>query len=522
VRRGCWVGVVVTLLLTAWLAPVARATDRIYWGNYGPHPGKISYANLDGSGAADLNTTGAPTDGPEGLAIDMAHGRVYWADYNPGTSEVGYANLDGSGGGGALNTNGSTPGESWGMAIDPAAGRIYWSQSDGSGALSYANINGTGGGDLSTAGATGGGRGGVAIDPASNRIYFPEYTANKISYANLDGTGGGGDLNTGTAAVNEPLGVALDLTHGKIYWTNRNGNSIGWASLNGSGGGTLTITGATVSHPVGIAIDPVAGKIYWANGGANSGGVDNLSYANLDGSGGGTVATSGATVSTPQFPVLLRSPSAAGPPQITGGSITGSPLSCSQGSWAPDLLGSFLYRSPSSYAYRWTLDGADIPGATSNSYTATAPGSYGCRVTAINQAGSASQSSASMTVMPPSATTGPPTLSNVRESHRRWREGTKLPRIASVKRPPVGTTFRFTVNESLTVRFAFTQRRHGHRVTRGALRFTVVAGAHRLRFYGRLSKHRKLPLGRYTLIITATNAAGQRASQKLTFTIVAG
>jgi hypothetical protein len=531
------------LALGAALAPVARAGDRVYWGNFGVNPGKISYASLDGTGGADLNTAGAPTNGPEGLTIDTATGRIFWGDYSPATSEVAFAKLDDTGGGGTLSTSGATPAENWGLAIDPAAGRIYWSQSDGAGAVSYANLNGSGGGDLSTAGASADGRGGVAIDPASNRIYFTEYTKNKISYANLDGTGGGGDLNTGAAAVNEPLGVALDLTNGKIYWTNRNGNSIAWASLNGSSAGTLTITGAIVSRPVGIAIDPVAGKIYWANGGADSGGVDNISFANLDGSGGGTVVTAPATVATPQFPVLLRSPSGTGAPGVTGGSTTGSPLLCSEGSWAPDLLGSFLYRGPTSFSFQWSLNGADIAGATSSSYTASSPGSYTCRVTASNEAGASSPQTSAVHVVSTAPASQPPSLSGASQSHRRWREGSGLPHIARAKRPPVGTSFRFRIDQSVRVRFTFTQRLPGRRVggrcvkptatnlskprctrlvTRGALSFSVGAGQHTVRFQGRLSKHKRLPIGRYRLRITATNAAGQRATANLTFTIVRG
>jgi hypothetical protein len=107
----------------------------------------------------------------------------------------------------------------------------------------------------------------------------------------------------------------------------------------------------------------------------------------------------------------------------------------------------------------------------------------------------------------------------------------------------VGTTFRFKVNQQATVRFAFTQklpgRKVGHRcvapnrknrhkpkctrtVTRGKLSYSVGAGAHRLRFDGRLSKHKKLAPGRYTVIITATNGAGPPATKRLTFTIVKG
>jgi PKD repeat protein len=62
------------------------------------------------------------------------------------------------------------------------------------------------------------------------------------------------------------------------------------------------------------------------------------------------------------------------------------------------LSSSFLYRTPQSFAYQWRLNGADIGGANAAQYTATAPGSYTCRVTASNQAGSAAQTSAAMTV----------------------------------------------------------------------------------------------------------------------------
>jgi PKD repeat protein len=66
--------------------------------------------------------------------------------------------------------------------------------------------------------------------------------------------------------------------------------------------------------------------------------------------------------------------------------------------WAADLPGSSLYRAPESFAYQWRLGTADIGGATAADYTPTAPGSYTCRVTASNQAGSASQTSASFPV----------------------------------------------------------------------------------------------------------------------------
>jgi hypothetical protein len=57
-------------------------------------------------------------------------------------------------------------------------------------------------------------------------------------------------------------------------------------------------------------------------------------------------------------------------------------------------------------------------------------------------------------------------------------------------------------------------------VTRGKLSFSAAPGAHRVRFDGRLSQHRNLPIGRYTLGITVTGANGRTASRTLRFTIV--
>jgi hypothetical protein len=165
--------------------------------------------------------------------------------------------------------------------------------------------------------------------------------------------------------------------------------------------------------------------------------------------------------------------------------------------------------APRSFAYQWMMYGNDIAGASSGSYAPSVPGNYSCSVTATNQAGSSTQNSAAQHVVPP------PKLTSVSQSHARWREGNGLPHVASAA-TPVGTTFRFTLKQSARVRFVFKQ----HGATRGTLSFSVGAGAHRVRFQGRLPNHKTLPLGRYALIITATNSAGQRTSVRLTFTIV--
>src|SRR4029450_4215434 len=85
------------------------------------------------------------------------------------------------------------------------------------------------------------------------------------------------------------------------------------------------------------------------------------------------------------------SPSPSEGPGISGGAKVGRVLTCQMGQWAPDLLGSFLYRAPRSLAVQWIQDDVEIPGAVQPTFTPTVAGSSSCRVTAANDAGSTSQ-----------------------------------------------------------------------------------------------------------------------------------
>jgi hypothetical protein len=375
----------------AFFAPAARAADRVFWTNAGNST--ISFAQLDGTGGGQLPITGATPSNPGGVTIDPAAGKIYWT--NLGNNTISFARVDGTGGGGQLPISGGIASSPAGLAIDPAAGTIYWAN-QGNNTISFARLDGTGDGQLPITGATASFPTGVAIDPTAGKIYWANQGNNTISFARLDGTGGG-QLPISGATPSNPTGIAIDPTAGKIYWANLGNNTISFARLDGTGGGgQLPITGATASTPYGVAIDPTAGKIYWANDGNNT-----ISFAGLDGTGGGQLPITGATPSGTYFPALFKAPSGAGAPAISGGSAVGSMLSCSQGAWAPDLLGSFLYRAPQSFAFQWSVGGNDIPGATTSAYTAVAAGDYRCRVTASNQAGSTSQTSAPHTITSP-------------------------------------------------------------------------------------------------------------------------
>lgn len=135
--------------------------------------------------------------------------------------------------------------------------------------------------------------------------------------------------------------------------------------------------------------------------------------------------------------------------------------------------------------------------------------------------------------MPEPPTVEPPAIGRVSQSASVWRERGKS---------RVGTTFSIALNEQATIDFSFLRhvngRVVGHKCVaetsrnagRGVCRRTVPAGLLSLTghegmnmvgFSGLLSRSRQLTPSRYTLIITATNAAGQHSkAESLRFVIV--
>jgi DNA-binding beta-propeller fold protein YncE len=387
----------------ALVTATARAADRVFWTDEGLK--SVSSANLDGSGAgANLATTGAtaPSE-PSGTTVDIAAGKIFWVDQF--SNKVSFANLDGSGGG-DLNTTGATVNAPEGVAFDPATGKVYWANEHGAAPISFANVDGSGGGDLNVTGATPSEPSGLAIDVSAGKVYWANFGNNTISFANLNNSGGGGQLNLTGATANGPAGVAIDPVAGKLYWTNFNNSTISFAALDGSGGGGQLSSGsATIKNPWGLAIDRAAGRLYWAN--FTGGGI---SFTSLVGGTAGDLSVAPLAPTESDFPSLLKAPTNTAPPTVSGGSTPGSQLSCSQGSWAPDQLGSYVYQSARSFAFSWTLNGAPVPGASSSSITASSPGSYVCQVTAVNQAGSTVIASAAHTTSkPPAPNTAPNT-----------------------------------------------------------------------------------------------------------------
>ena len=350
----------------AWAASAAFASDSIYWTSY-TSAGAVRLGGLGGAGARDLF---AGESNPQGVAIDAAAGKIYWADTS---GAIRVANLDGTGPRN-LYTGESTPS---GVAIDPAAGLIYWADAvSGSGAIRVGKLDGSG---VRTLFAGESYPIGVAIDPAAGKIYWGSYDTFKIRVGNLDGTGAR-DLFTGE---NYPTGLVIDPAAGKLYWTNEFAGTVRVGNLDGTGAANLYTGEGGVG---GLAIDPTAGKIYWGDFSTGT-----IRVGSLDGTAPAQSLYTGET--DPWFVALQRAPLATGSPQISGSAKVGQSLSCTPGSWAPDLLSGFLYRAPQSLAYQWTIGGAPIAGATTRSLLVSSPGEYRCEVTATNAAGSTSQTS---------------------------------------------------------------------------------------------------------------------------------
>jgi DNA-binding beta-propeller fold protein YncE len=347
------------------------ASDGIYWSSYRAG-GPIRLGNLSGPGSQDLI---AAQNTPDGVAIDAAGGRIFWADY--GSNSVRVASLDGTGA--HVLFAGET--QASGLAIDPGAGKLYWTTST---AVRVGNLDGTGAKTLFASESL---PLGIALDPAAGKIYWGSYSGFTIRVGNLDGTGVATTLFPGE---NYPTGLVIDPAAGKLYWTNETAGTIRVGNVNGSGTPANLFTGE--GSVGGLAIDPGAGKLYWASYGLSS-----VRVGNLDGTGATNLFTG---ENQPWFVAILRAPAAAGAPSLVGSGAAGLPLSCGTGTWAPDLVGGFVYRAPASVAYQWLKDGAEISGATTTVYTPFAPGSYSCRVTATNHAGSTAQTSAAVVTAP--------------------------------------------------------------------------------------------------------------------------
>jgi hypothetical protein len=387
------------------LASRAQAAELLFWDNYGATPQSISFANIDGSGGGALNLAGTELKGPEGMAIDTVTNRLFVVSNTGSPSangEILAVNLDGSGAK-VFTAPGALVDEPYGVVVDPVTRMIYWAN-DGSGegnkgSIAWAKLDGSSGGLLNTAGATLVDPYKIGLDPVNGRVYWSNNPSGEdisISYANVNNTGGG--TLPLTSVPDATWAFAVDPAAGRLYWSEGNKGQFAYTGLLGGIVSTLDTTGAVINASYGFAIDPTLNKIYWPNYPNGENRLNGLGFASLTGGGGGNITPQTAPFAGPQDVLVLKSPTGTGVPALARNAKARAQLTCSQGTWAADFAGSFVYQAPHSYAHQWTRNGAVVPGATTGALTATMPGNYACTVTATNQAGSATQASAALKV----------------------------------------------------------------------------------------------------------------------------
>jgi YVTN family beta-propeller protein len=214
-------------------------------------------------------------------------------------------------------------------------------------------------------------------------------------------------------------------------------------------------------------------------------------------------------------------------------------------------------------SYTWEFgDGTTLSTSTpTTTHTYAASGTYTARLTLVDAEGcsttlvftgqtafcngsNVASTTGQVTVAPVPVKTHPPVAPSLTatESHAVWRTGSHLASLARKRRPPVGTTFTFTLNEAAGVTLTFSQQLGGRKVKgrcvagsganrhkpscrrsvrRGSLTLSAHAGVNKVSFQGRISASRTLKPGHYTLVITAANSAGQHSPPRsLSFTIV--
>ena len=399
VRRGqrqfatVFASIALALIATLLIASRAEAAETLYWNNYSGDPDSIGFAGIDGLGGGAVNLGGVVLDGTEGNAYDSVTNRLFVASYANDTIVA----LDLAGAGGSVFTAPGAPvANPEGLVVDPEARMVYWINTDGE-TISWARLDGSAGGLVNLGGSKVDAYR-LSLDPVAKRLYWFDEQAKTIVSVSVAG-GTVTPLNTaGTTPETSSSGVAVEPGLGKVFWLNESLEGVSWANLNGSGGGDIAVGGTAFDGPYGLVVDAAAGRIYWANYSAGETRSNALGFLNLAG-GSAAINVPTAPVDGPQDPVLIKPPAITAAPAITRGTKAArAQLTCPTGTWAADAPGAFAYRSPRTYAYQWTRGGAPLAGAVGSTLAAKAAGSYTCTVTATNQAGSASSTSAPITV----------------------------------------------------------------------------------------------------------------------------
>lgn len=387
------------LIVLLACASRAQSAELLYWDNYSATPSSLGFSDIAGSGGGILNLAGiSDFESPEGMAYDSVTNRLFVADDSGGDGRIVAVNLDGSGAG-VFSAPGAPVEGPEGITLDPVTRMIYWINTDAE-TISWARLDGTAGGLLNLAGGPSPDGFRLALDPVAGRVYWGEEVSgepSRIAYANTNNTGGGILDISGVTPPDFISGVAVDEVGRRIYWVDGNLDEIQSASLNG-GGGVDHKFPTPIDQAYGLGFDPGLGRVLWADYVSGEETQTNQFGYGLLAGGGGVLSITGTQTFGVQDPVVIKSPTGTGTPTHTRNPKNRAALTCTEGTWAPDHPGGFVYQAPRSIAYQWLRNGKAVAGATTSAFTAKSGGGYSCTATATNQAGSGAQTSAAINV----------------------------------------------------------------------------------------------------------------------------
>ena len=134
----------------------------------------------------------------------------------------------------------------------------------------------------------------------------------------------------------------------------------------------------------------------------------------------------------------------------------------------------FSFRANQPATFQCQLDGGALaPCSSPFSAGPLALGMHTFTVQGTDIPGNHNSVSRSFTIAAAPPGGGAPSITNVTQSHRIWRRGSKRASFARKRKPPIGTTFSFKLNEQANLTFAFTQRVRGRKVKRGCVARTT-------------------------------------------------
>lgn len=368
---------------------IDQADNRIYWANNAAN--SIWYVDLAGGVAHPLNTTGATVSEPSGIAIDHAAGIVWWTNFGDPSHAVSYANIDGTGGD-DLDTTGASP-----------SGASYPNILRKPSSTSNPVVSGLAGAghNLSCS------HGGWAPDLLGAFLYrAPEsygYQWLKDGSPISGETGRTYSVTAGDVGhqmecrvTARNLGGDTDATSAPTTIKTKPANTVP-PSISGTpvSGHTLTCHRGTWSGST-----PQTYAYRWLRGSAPISGATKATYVVKAADVGKqlrcrvTASNPAGSATATSAAVLIKTPPKnTVAPRITGQPKVGKTLACNKGTWTGS--------TPITYTYQWRRNGSPIAGATHATYvakTADRNRLISCKVTAHNVAGTATKTSGAVKV----------------------------------------------------------------------------------------------------------------------------